>query len=317
VTNLLGSNPGPGKTLGVAFVGVAALLGFLLMTIGNARSVEAQLSDAPLPSFEVASIRRHIADPSGRFFINLRCGQDPGRCTPTDVTAKNLIGLAYGVEDFQVFGGPSWIDSDKFDIEAKVDDSLTEQLEKLPQAERQAQLALMMRSLLADRFNLKIRHETKELAVFALVRAKGGSKLTEVPPPDFDNNTAPAQDRAAGAGLPSRPGAINFTTINGLETLTAKAVPITSLVFLLTGQTSRPVVDQTGLKGTYDFKLQFAPEAKLGSATFPLGGGQATSDSTVASLFTALQEQLGLRLESTKGMVQTLVIDHIEEPSPN
>ncbi len=282
-------------------------------------SPSAPSAGTPLPSFEVASIKPHPADNSGRFFINMGCGPDPGRCTPTNATAKMLIQAAYDMKDFQVSGGSSWINSERFDIAAKVEDSQAEQIQKLPRAQQQAQMRLMMQSLLADRFKLKVIRQTKQLAVYALVVANGGPKLAEVPPPDpqASPETPPP---APGAGLPTPSPGGSFVAIqNGHAAIKGNATPIADLVSMLSQQLHRQILDQTGLKGTYTFTLQFTPETEFGGGPLPVppGGGTDTLDSGGTSIFTAIQEQLGLRLESTNGPVDTIVIDHIEEPSPN
>jgi uncharacterized protein (TIGR03435 family) len=272
---------------------------------------------APLPSFEVASIKPHVPDnlPGMRVMMG---GPDVSRFTASNVTAKMLIGTAYGVKEFQISGGPSWINSDRFDIDAKVEDSLAEQLRKLTRAEQQAQTALMIRSLLLDRFKLQITRSTKEGSVLALVVAKGGPKLTEVPPPDQQaQGPAPlpsSSGRGPAPGVPPAGGAAMMMS-DGLATLRVNAAPITNLANMLSLQVGRQVVDQTGLKGFYQFTLQFAPQS--GMAGLSPGGGDAGADSNAASIFTALEEQLGLKLEDAKAPVDTITIDRIEEPSEN
>jgi uncharacterized protein (TIGR03435 family) len=279
----------------------------------SAPSAGAQASDAPLPSFEVASIKPHVPDNSPGMRIMMG-GPDVSHFTASNATVKMLIGTAYSVKEFQIAGGPSWINSDHFDIDAKVEDSLAEQLQKLPRAQQQAQTALMLRSLLLDRFKLQITRGTKEASLFALVVAKGGPKLKEVPPPDPQAAPGPPPPMARGGGLPTpAPGQSFMMMMNGLATLSANAQPIANLANLLSLQVGRQVVDQTGLKGTYEYTLQFAPQ---NTNDMPKGPPPPAGDDA-ASIFTALQEQLGLRLESTKGPVDTITIDHIEEPSEN
>jgi uncharacterized protein (TIGR03435 family) len=313
-------------TAGMAALAVPTFLGLITVPRLRAQSgtsqapatSSAQSPDTPLPSFEVASIKVHPADNTGRFFVNIGCGPDPGRCTPTNATAKMLIQAAYNMKDFQVSGGPGWINSERFDIEAKVEDSLAEQLQKLPREQRQAQKSLMLQSLLADRFKLKVTHETKELPVFALVVSKGGPKLTELPPPDPEANPAPAPLPASpGAGPPEPgPGGFFIWIANGQAGIKGNATPIANLVKMLSLQLKHQILDQTGLKDTYTFTLQFTPEVGLGGGPLPVPGADP-SDADATSIFTAIQQQLGLRLESSKGPVDTIVIDHIEEPSPN
>jgi bla regulator protein blaR1 len=227
------------------------------------------------PKFEVASIKP--ADPNlPGFGIRTAPG---GRYIATGVTVKFLIAQAYGVMEFQVSGGPGWIANERYEINAKQESGL----ENKP-----GQMALLLQGLLADRFQLKLTHETKELPIYALVVAKGGSKLKE--------NTV-----EGGMSM-------------GPRMITVKGMGIGSFTKQLSQQLGRPVLDRTGLTSRYDFKLEWTPDS---APTFEAKEGAPAVDSTAPSLFTALQEQLGLKLESTRGPVEILVIDHAEKPSEN
>jgi uncharacterized protein (TIGR03435 family) len=190
----------------------------------------------------------------------------------TGVTLKILMVEAYGVKPFQFSGGPHWIDEDCWTIQATVE-GVNAQLSI-------AQQAPMLRALLEERFQLKLRTETKEMPAFALVVAKSGSKLT----PHDPNSTA--------MELRALPGSWSF-----------KNVDIASVANRLSRQLGRVVVDRTGLEGKYDLKLEWAREE--------------SADASRASIFTALQEQLGLKLESSKEPVEVLIVDHVEKPSGN
>jgi uncharacterized protein (TIGR03435 family) len=248
-------------------------------------------------------------------------GPDVSRFRASNVTMKMLIAAAYGVKEFQVLGGPSWIDSERWEIDAKVEDSLGEQLQKLPRQQQQAQQDLMLRSLLLNRFALQVTRGTKEGTVLALVVAKGGPKLKEVAPPD--SHAALGQSSVAAVpGQNSGPGPgqalMMMNGSSGLVTMASNAVPIANLVNQLSAQLGEQVVDRTGLKGTYQYRLQFSALGGVGPDGMPLPPEAETPPQPAApSVFTALQEQLGLKLESTKGPVATITIDHIEEPSPN
>jgi uncharacterized protein (TIGR03435 family) len=300
------------RSLCLAAIGIAAVAGLLVFGLVNASRVRAQSSqvaEAPLPSFEVASVKPNHSGTSRRFFSF----GDPGRFTATNVTAKMIIEFAYNVKDFQLSGGPSWINSEGYDINAKVDDSLAEQLQKLPLEQRLDQNRLMLQPLIADRFKLKLTRETKELPVNALVVAKGGPKLTSTaftpPDPSSSNPATP----------PNGPG-IGF---NGIGKLVATDMPVSALADVLPMQADlggRMILDQTGLAGKYDFTLQWTPVnpvMTIGGVTLPPLPGAAAPVPDGPSIFTAIQEQLGLKLESTKGPVDTIVIDHVEEPSEN
>ena len=218
-----------------------------------------------------------------------------------NTTLKQLITAAYGLREFQVFGGPSWIGTDHFDIDAKSDapaialDVKTMTDAQLKEMDRQFKERL--KSLLRERFQLIARMETKDMPIYWLVRAKGGSKL------------ASAGDMA---------GSSQRMRINR-GVMTVVSSPVDSLASSLSNIVSRPVVNKTGLDGKFDWKLEWAPEPA------PLQPG-LSSDNQAAitppdlsgpSIFTALQEQLGLKLESQKGPAPVLVIDRAEKPSAN
>jgi bla regulator protein blaR1 len=297
-----------GRKLLMAIIGITAFSGPIVFGFMNAprvRAQRAQTAEAPLPSFEVASIKPNHTGGRGRFFST----PDPGRLTATNVTTKMVIEFAYNVKDFQLAGGPEWINSESYDINAKLEDSATEELEKLPEDQRRDKIRLMMQSLLADRFKLTLAREKKELPIYALVVAKGGPKLTPTAytPPD-PNGPKPSGPPQNDPQLMLSRGKISAVaaSISGLADILA----------LLPDLGDRLVVDQTGITGKYDFTVEFTQE------NFTPKGPQSVEsapppDASAPSIFTALQEQLGLRLESTKGPVDTIVIEHIEEPSEN
>ena len=239
-------------------------------------------------SFEVASIKLNKSGSGGS-----STHFNHGRFLGTNIGIKGLIQYeAYKIPEPQILGGPEWLNSERFDIEAKVDEATTAQLEKLGQEERDQLEQQLMQQLLADRFKLSVHWETKDQPVYALVVAKGGAKLT------------PAKDTSRNSGTSSNRGnlkATNVTMARLAETLTR----------IQNRELGRIVVDKTGIEGRYDLTLQWTPED--GSSS------NASNDSgnSGPSIFTALQEQLGLKLESSKGPVKTLVIDHVEQPSEN
>jgi uncharacterized protein (TIGR03435 family) len=293
------------------------------------QSAEGQAPSAPSsiagekPAFEVASIKpSHSQDPGTHI------GIPAGRFTATNVTAKTLIKFAYNgnqggfsLRDDQVSGGPSWIESEKFDIDAKVQDSLVEGQEKqLPFDQWTVQIRLMLQSLLEDRFKLKVSHETRQLPVYVLVVGKNRPKLTHstVAP------IGPLGSNPPGSAPPKGPLlGLKRDQITG-DQITGVGMPLGPLAELLSQQPElggRMVLDQTGLKDTYDFTLHWTPENPTNAPNGPDGSQAPASapppDSSAPSIFTAIQEQLGLRLESQTGPVHVLVIDHVEEPSPN
>lgn len=255
-------------------------------------------------SFEVAAIKPNR---SGDWRVMMGFG--PGRFTATGIWVRHLITIAYGVTDLQVTGGPSWIDSERYDIQAKEPDSVAAEMQKLSQDQREELSRSMLQSLLADRFKLKLRHETKELPAYALVVAKGGPKF-QAAKPDAD---------LKGPEGRGKRGKMVF----GMGDLTIPDAPLSMLARMLSQQLGRAVRDQTGLKGNYDFTLKWAPEPGEGMMLRGPEGGNpgpessSPPESSGPSIFTAIQDQLGLKLESTKGPVNVLVIDHIERPTEN
>jgi uncharacterized protein (TIGR03435 family) len=273
---------------------------------GSAQS--APMSTLPTSaSFEVASIK---PDHSGdmRFFVTWQ----PGRFNATGMTVKFLITIAYNVKDYQVSGGPSWVNSERYDIGAKEPDSIAQELEKLPREQRQQLARSMLQSLLADRFQLKLTRGTKEMPAYALVVAKNGPKLQKAKSVD-----TPADAPSAPGGHPHGPMIrVGRGEVNG------RGVELSFLASVLSQQLGRQVLDQTGLKGNFDLTLKWTPEQGEGMMPGGPGGGPPPDgapppDASGPSIFTALQEQLGLKLEATKAPAEVLDIDHAERPSEN
>jgi uncharacterized protein (TIGR03435 family) len=266
------------------------------------------VENGAIQPFEVATIKPSRSDDNMTPLF-----MTPGKFTTEAETIKEVIRFAYDIKsDNQLSGGPSWINSEKFDIEAKEEDSVAENLKKLSFEEQAKQIRLMVQALLADRFKLKVSHQTKELPVYALVVAKGGPKLTEiqVAPPSPDATAAPKREfrgiRMMG------PGQLTGTNIN---------IGLLANILSRQRELGRLVIDQTGLKGNYDWTLKWTPDQGVPMFKGPDGGEPSADarppDSSGPSIFTALEEQLGLKLESRKGPIETLVIDSIERPSEN
>lgn len=229
-------------------------------------------------SFEVASIRLHKTP-----VTTVGISYSGPRFTAEAMSADNLITFAYDLKDYQVSGVPSWADSqnlgcDRYDVAAKAEGDET--LKKDP-------ARVMVQSLLAERFHLQFHREMKDLPVYALMVAKGGHKLKEH-----------TSDEPRGLNMRGGPNAIE---------LTSTGTPVSLLVSQISKHNGvdRIVVDRTGLTGIYDYKLSWA------------GGLGARGDSDAVTIFTALQEQLGLRLEPQRAPMEVLVVDHIEKPSEN
>jgi uncharacterized protein (TIGR03435 family) len=233
----------------------------------------AGLAQSGRTSFEVAALKFHpepitlSADPVTR----------GSRVTATAVTLVDLITSAYGVRYDQITGGPAWSKSDHYDLSAKAEGEAP-----LTAAESRQ----MLQGLLAERFQLVVRRETREVPVYALVVAKGGSKMRETSADEEGDN---------------------FTRTNGgVMHMVATRGTMERLARQLSGTSGRPVVDRTGLKGYYAYKLEWTPANR-----------PSEPDAEVPSLFTAIQEQLGLRLENAKGPWEMLVIERAEKPAAN
>jgi uncharacterized protein (TIGR03435 family) len=260
---------------------------------------------APRPEFEVASVKPNTA---GKNMVMIRPPAG-GRFTATNARLKMLITIAYNVKNFEISGGPGWITSDGFDVEAKASDTNIG-IEKLRP---------MLQTLLEDRFKLMVHREKKEMPVYALMVAKGGPKLPGAKEGGctvFGPNTPPPPPPAPGQLPPIMCGGF-LRTPNVLQ---AGKVTMTQLVNVLSDVLGRPVIDKTEFTGTFDVKLDFAPKGTAFGADGlgpPPGGLGPGFDTSGPSIFTALQEQLGLRLESQKGPGEVLVIDHAEKPSEN
>jgi bla regulator protein BlaR1 len=268
----------------IAVFGMAAVAGpivFGLMNAPPSRAQEQAKTDPPA-EFEVASIKPSA--PGGR---GVRIQMMPGgRFDASGVTAKLLIQQAYGVKDFQISGGPGWINSERYDLTAKADRDIG----------RGEQIRPLIQKLLADRFQLTIHRDTKELPIYALVVGKNGPRLKE----SASNSTGPQIRMGLGRG-----------SIDG------QGIGMDMLASNLSNPLGRTVIDRTGLKGKYDIKLEFTPEGAPGRGPGDGPESAPPPDPTGPSIFTALQEQLGLKLESSKGPVEIIIIDRIEKPSEN
>ena len=289
------------------WLGVSILIVFGAVYTRPSRARSQQSPDAaPSYEYEVASIK---PNKSGTNMIRLMF--TPSGLSGTNVTLGMLIRSAYGIEENQISGGPSWLNSDHYDVDAKMDSPTADALHKLAEDQRRLAIQHMLQALLADRFKLAVHHDSKELSIYALVVAKSGPKLQQAKPGDTYPSGIKGPD---GIG---RGGVMRM----GRGQLTGQALPLSALARLLTEQLGRTVVDNTGLPGNYDFTLQWTPDESQGASfrgpdTGPQGSAPS-ADSSGPSLFTALQEQLGLKLESQKGPVETYVIDHAEKPSEN
>jgi uncharacterized protein (TIGR03435 family) len=224
-------------------------------------------------------------------------------------TVISMIQSAYAVDADRISGAQGWITSEKFSIDAKMEISVADELNKLSTDERDAVRQRMLRTLLAERFKLSVRTESKELPVYELVIAKSGLKIQEAKPGD---TYADGIKGGSGKGL----GGDLMVGFGSTGNVRAQGIEIGTFAQGLTKYLKRSVVDKTGLTGRYDFTLHYAPETR---AQAPSGGAtdNGASDPAGPSLFTAIQEQLGLKLDAKKDPLAIIVIEHVERPSGN
>jgi uncharacterized protein (TIGR03435 family) len=234
---------------------------------------------APRPAFDVASVKPTTSTEYWTTVAPLK----NGRLSARNITVKYLIGMAYKIDASRISGGPKWLDSDRFDIEAKCD---------APPPDKD--LPLMLQSLLADRFQLRLHNETKVASGYALAIARNGPKIQPA-----EHRECPADGKVA-AGC----SGVRFAGSG----LTAEYVSMPGFVRFLAGMLGASVIDETGLSGAFDFKLEWIRDAAEG------GGAPATS---LDWIFSALPQQLGLRLEARKAPAEMLVIDGAEKPAAN
>jgi uncharacterized protein (TIGR03435 family) len=251
--------------------------------------------------FEVATIKPSVdnrppsfqAQPVGRFLMG--------------GPLKLMLALAYSMRDYQISGGPSWVATDRWDLQAKAPEgSIPPGLATPGPATPNHPLLLMLQSLLEDRFQLKMRHEMREEPVYELTVAKNGSKMKL-----SSDQSSPEILAGPTAADPIPRGRM---TIRG-TTLQGNAIPIAELISILADITKRPIINKTGLSGLYDFKLEWSSD--LGLAAGQNGQSTAPPNASGPSFTTAIQEQLGLKLESSEGNVDVLVIDSVSKPTEN
>jgi uncharacterized protein (TIGR03435 family) len=293
------------------------LLAGILTIVGTGLHLRAQASVSsqdsaapPSPTFEVASVK---LNKSGQPFVSI--GSQPGgRFTATNVPLRLLIRNAYQIQDFQLIGAPDWVSTDRFDIIAKAEGDVAPSAPGGPPGP----LQLMLRALLAERFNLKMHPERRELPIYALVLARSDGKLgPQLRPAAVDCASVQAA-RRGGPPTPPQPGERLPCGIRvGPGQLAGGGLPLSQLATLLAPSVQRVIVDRTGLSGNFDFDLSWTPD-QIPQGPPPAGApGLPPIDPNGPSILTAVQEQLGLKLDSTKGAVDVLVVDNVERPTPD
>jgi bla regulator protein BlaR1 len=266
----------------------AALMLPILVGVLNATQGRGQSENTTRLQFDVSSVKRNISGSQGTYFQ-----ANGGRFNAENWSVRILLRWSYRVQDFEIAEGPYGIDADHYDIEAKAGINANLQ-----------EMRSMVQGLLQDRFKLVLHHATKELPVYVLTVAKGGPKLKAGDCITLDPNTlpAPGQRQSAYCGFSS----------SGNNNIQGTSIPMTILADYLGLVLKRKVIDKTGSVGKFDVSLRWTPDGvSTGNPAVP------ATDNGGPSIFTALQEQVGLRLDSTKGPVEVLVIDHLEKPSEN
>jgi uncharacterized protein (TIGR03435 family) len=264
----------------------------------------AQSADSP--RFAVASVKRNPSTEPLSIAAPMGVGYRPGgRLVAGNAPLAMLIQRAYSVQSYQVVGGPSWINTDGYDIEAKPEGNTD-----------QKGMWLMLQALLADRFKLAVHRETRDLPVYDLQTVRSGAKL---PPPQGGNcsevMTAPPTPGQPRPAPPCGPGLLRAGTGLTMEAISVSMPVFAKQLSLILG---KEVIDKTGFKRSFSLHLEFAIDDALAGLPNPAGpdaSGQPKDDRP--SIRTALAEQLGLKLESSKGPVDVLVIDRVERPTGN
>jgi bla regulator protein blaR1 len=300
---------------------------WMLLAFGSAPLVAFTNQSAPaatqsLPQFEVASIKPNKSA-ENRVMLGIQPG---GRFTATNVTLRMLIRNAYQLQEFQITGGPSWIADDRFDIVAKAEsgDGIGDPFRAEPNGQP-SRGQLMIRALLAERFKLVVHNEDKEMPIYALVLARSDGKLgPKLKVSETDCAAMMAAARGRGRGLmpppgPPQAGAPMQCGIRiGPGNMAVGGSPMTQIATSLAMFAGRIVVNKAGLAGNYDFMLSWTPDQMPGAGQRPPGAPEPPPiDPNGPSLFTAVQEQLGLKLDSQRGPVAMLVIDRAERPTEN
>jgi uncharacterized protein (TIGR03435 family) len=275
---------------------------------------QAQNTAAIEPGYKVVSIKPRT---TGNDIFRMMFEQDG--FSAINVTFRNLIRAAYGIEEGRIFGAPNWFNSEKYDVDARMDPAVAKELAGMSQDQLNVERQRMLQALLADRFKLALHRETKRLGQYVLVVAKDGPKLHEAKPGDTYPNGLKDPDDGSPAGM-CRLGRFH----GGRGELIGQGLSIAKLVRLLSQNIlDRSVIDNTGLTGNYDFTLQWKiGDESQGPMFKDLGtrqqiGGSRSDEFSGLPFFTAIQEQLGLKLESGDSPTEILVIDHAERVTGN
>jgi uncharacterized protein (TIGR03435 family) len=259
-----------------------------------------QASVGATPTFEVASVKLNTSGDT-----RIRFEMPPGTLTAINVPVRFAVRQAYRLPEARVLGGPSWVDTERFDIVAKAPSGAGRTSDDIRQ---------MLRTLLAERFSLAVHTEDRNMPIYSLTRGGGDAGLGP--------NLRPSATDCAG----QRSSVVDGRVACGIlvsqaptsASLRGGGTTMAEFVRLFGDFLDRPLIDDTGLTGTFDLELRFAAlRSSLPGASVPGGLGVAADVDDIPNVFTAVQEQLGLRLESRRGVAQVLVIDNVSAPSEN
>lgn len=279
-----------------------------LFLLGVAVPWQAQAQDRAVPAdatltFDVASVKP--TKTRGRVSV---VSEPNGRFTMTNVPAELMLLIAYQLQPYQIVGAPSWLQSEHYDLIAKAPDGR-------PAASGDTAgpgpLQFMLRNMLADRFKLKVHTETREMPIYALVLSRGDGKLGPKLQPSTVECGAPGRGAASPSGGLSLENLPSCSILARAGSVGGTGLPLTQLASNLSQRVGRTVVDRTGLTGRYDFLVEYTPDPPAGTA--PPGGPPADPDRP--SIYAALEEQLGLKLDAQRGAVDVLVVDAIQRPT--
>ena len=264
-------------------------------------STSGQTSQSTPLKFDVVSVKPDKSEQP----VNINDTGEADGFSMRNMPVEWIILYAFDIQDPHLLvGSPQWIKSSRYDIQAKVAEGDLSTFHRLTKAQRR----LMLQDILSDRFKMKIHREPRETSIYALVVSKNGSKLKKVEP---GNQRTSGVEKPDGTILQ---GEILHSRMPGQ--IEGQEVPMETFAKSLSGLVGRQVVEKTGLTGVYDFKLEWQPDREL-DRDVPGREPAAGADKAGPSLFSALQEQLGLKLESAKAQAEVLVVDAVERPSAN
>jgi uncharacterized protein (TIGR03435 family) len=315
-TNFRRGNGCTRAVLAVAACAVwAAVLHGQAGVAASTTAAQTQNASGQVPAFDVVSVKPHKDEG-----MNMRMAFlfSPDGITVDGMHLDNLLRSAFDLPGDRILNEPEWVKSDRFDIEAKVAPEDAPKLKGLTNTQR----AAMLIPIFEDRFGLKFHHETREMEVYTLEVAKGGPKLKEATPDELAASGPPPDPGKPDADNKPRKGMMMMRASQDGMTLQATASTMPGLVRMLSNQIGSTVVDKTGMTGTYDYTLSFMPDQGVGPMMGPANGagpdgGKQAPEPVGPSLFTAVQEQLGLKLVAQKEKVDVIVIDAIAQPSAN